>query len=65
MLSYDCFKDGVYQFCRTDDWQHFTLVRETKTEGVFTPRHGSIIQITDEEYHALTSYYTKTPKNDE
>ena len=54
MLSYDCFKDGVYQFCRiSDDWQHFTLVHETKTDGKFTPRHGSIIQITEEEYRVF------------
>lgn len=59
MLSYDCFKDGVYQFCRTDDWQHFTLVHETKTKGVFTPRHGSIIQITDGEYQTLASHFFK------
>ena len=62
MLSYDCFKDGVYQFCRTDDWQHFTLVHETKTEGVFTPRHGSIIPITDEEYETLTSFFFEPKK---
>ena len=57
MLSYDCFKDGVYQFCRTDDFRHYELVHETKTEGVFTPRHGSILQITEQEYRRLVDAY--------
>ena len=57
MLSYDCFKDGVYQFCRTRDFRHYELVHETKTEGNFTPRHGSILQISEQEYqHLLKSY---------
>ena len=60
MLSYDCFKDGVYQFCRiSDNWQHFTIVHETKTEGIFTPRHGGIIQITDDEYQTLLRAFGK------
>ncbi len=57
ILMYDCHKDGKYQFCKTTDWQHFELVRETKTEGVFTPRHGTTIQITEEEYQRLKNYY--------
>ena len=57
MLSYDCFKDGVYQFCRTRDFRHYELVHETKTEGNFTPRHGGIIQITDAEYKRLINNY--------
>ena len=58
MLSYDCFKDGFYQFCRiSPDWQQFTLVQETKTEGMFTPRHGGIIQITDDEYRLLLNNF--------
>ena len=57
MLSYDCYKDGVYQFCRTGDFRHYELVNETKTEGNYTPRHGSIIQITEEEYLRLKEAY--------
>ena len=57
ILMYDCFKDGKYQFCKTTDWKHFELVRETKTEGGFTPRHGTTIQITEEEYQRLKGYY--------
>lgn len=57
ILSYDCFKDGVYQFCRIRDFRHYELVHETKTEGNFTPRHGGIIQITDAEYKRLINNY--------
>ena len=57
ILSYDCFKDGVYQFCRTKDFRDYELVHETKTEGKFTPRHGGIIQITEMEYQLLLKTY--------
>lgn len=53
MLGYDCFRDGVYQFCKIHDFRSYELVCETKTEGNFTPRHGSIIQITDDEYERI------------
>ena len=53
MLGYDCFRDGVYQFCKIHDFRSYELVYETKTEGNFTPRHGSIIQITDDEYERI------------
>lgn len=64
MLGYDCYKDGVYQFCSTSDWQQFDLVHETKTEGIFTPRHGSILQITDEEYHQLINFLQSPTTSD-
>ena len=61
ILSYDCFADGVYHFCKTTDLQHFELVRETPMTGTFTPRHGSVMRITDEEYQRLKSYYREQP----
>lgn len=63
MLSYDCFKDGVYQFCRTRDFRHYELVHETKAEGNFTPRHGSILQISEQEYQHLLKSYGKVLNN--
>lgn len=53
ILCYDCFRDGTFQFCRTQDLQTFTLERTTKATGVFTPRHGSVIHITEQEYRRL------------
>lgn len=53
MLGYDCFRDGKYQFCKTDNLRDFTLVRETTNDDVFNPRHGSVILITDAEKQML------------
>ena len=57
ILSYDCFKDNVYQFSRTTDFRNYELIHETKTKGDFTPRHGSIIQITKKEYCKLLRHH--------
>ena len=59
VLAYDCFADGVFHFCTTTDFEHFTLSRETKTTGVFTPRHGSIIPLTEAEYLQLINHKWK------
>ncbi len=57
LLGYDCFRDGIYQICRTDDWTSFQLVRETKADGNFTPRHGSVISISRKEMRRLLRTY--------
>ena len=53
-LMYDCYTAGHYQFTRTDDLRSFRWVADTKTSGAFTPRHGTVIQITPKEYKQLT-----------
>lgn len=57
VLAYDCYADGVFHFCTSTDLVNFTLVRETKTAGNFTPRHGSILPITTREYERLMNFY--------
>lgn len=57
VLCYDCYRDGIFQFCRTSDLQHFTLERSTKATGTFTPRHGSVIHITKKEYKRLVKAF--------
>jgi hypothetical protein len=52
-LMYDCYRDGHYQFTKSDDLKHFTFVQNTETKGLFTPRHGTVIQITKKEYKRL------------
>lgn len=59
VLAYDCYADGVFHFCISTDLSSFTLVRETKTDGNFTPRHGSVLPITQREYERLITYYMK------
>ena len=53
ILCYDCHRDGIFQFCLTEDLKNFTLERSTKENGSFTPRHGSVIQINKDEYQRL------------
>lgn len=49
ILMYDCYMDGHYQFCASDDLENFTLRAQTATSGAFTPRHGTVIPLTPEE----------------
>lgn len=53
-LMYDCYMNGHYQFARsTDSLNTFSFVQDTQTKGLFTPRHGTTIQITRREYKRL------------
>jgi len=52
-LMYDCYRDHHYQFCKSDDLMKFTFVQNTQTSGKFTPRHGTVIQISQKEYDKL------------
>lgn len=49
VLMYDCYSNGYYQFCTSTDLTTFTWVQNTYTSGAFTPRHGTVIPVTDAE----------------
>ena len=53
ILMYDCYMNGHYQFCSSPDLFQFTFRQNTATQGTFTPRHGTVIPITEEEYQIL------------
>ena len=53
ILMYDCYMNGHYQFCSSPDLYTFTFRKNTATSGSFTPRHGTVIPITDVEYYRL------------
>ena len=53
ILMYDCYMNGHYQFCSSPDLFNFTFRKNTTTQGAFTPRHGTVIPITEEEYQML------------
>lgn len=53
VLMYDCYGNGYYQFCTSEDLSHFTLKAQTEKNGKFHPRHGSVITISDEEKEKL------------
>lgn len=56
ILMYDCYNNGYYQFCRGDlkDFQYFA---DSPHHGNFTPRHGSVILITDAEAQRLIAAF--------
>ena len=60
ILMYDCYSSGYYQFCSSPDLQTFTWVKNTKTSGAFTPRHGTVIPLTQAEADALLAAYPAT-----
>jgi len=57
IVMYDCYGNGHYQFCKSSDLKTFEVVQNTKTEGMFTPRHGTIIPITQAEKDRLLKEY--------
>ena len=57
ILMYDCYTSGYYQFCSTTDFQTFNFVKNTTTSGAFTPRHGTVIPLTQAETEALLEAY--------
>jgi len=53
VVMYDCYGAGHYQFCKSADLKTFEWVADTKTQGMFTPRHGTIMPITQAEKDRL------------
>ena len=60
IVMYDCYSAGHYQFCTSEDLKTFKFVQDTKTQGVFTPRHGTMIPITQAEKNRLLSAFGST-----
>lgn len=52
-LMYDCFRNGMYQFCRSSNLEDFQLTAQTEKHGSFTPRHGTVMSITRKELQRL------------
>ena len=53
IIMYDCYGNGHYQFCKSEDLKTFKFVQNTEMKGKFTPRHGTIIPITRAEKERL------------
>lgn len=53
ILMYDCYGSGYYQFCESTDLLNFKLKAQTNTSGMFTPRHGTVLPVTDEEVKTI------------
>ena len=52
ILMYDVYMDGAYQFTESTDLEAFRNIDSEVTMD-FHPRHGSVMQITDDEYRRL------------
>ncbi|WP_345955565.1 family 43 glycosylhydrolase [Mucilaginibacter sp. PAMB04168] len=52
ILMYDIYTKGKYQFTKTTDFEHFTVVDEQVSMD-FHPRHGTVMPITKTEAEAL------------
>jgi hypothetical protein len=58
VLMYDCYMNGHYQFCTSPSLdQKFKFKQNTKTEGAFTPRHGTVIAISQSELDTLNKAF--------
>ncbi len=57
IIMYDCYGNGHYQFCKSEDLKTFQFVQNTEVKGAFTPRHGTIIPITRAERDRLLKEY--------
>ena len=53
IIMYDCYGNGHYQFCKSEDLKTFKFIQNTEMKGKFTPRHGTIIPITRAEKERL------------
>lgn len=60
VLMYDCYMNGHYQFCTSDDLKTFKFKQNTETKGAFTPRHGTVIAITKKELKRLQETFPNT-----
>lgn len=57
ILIYDLYTSGAYQFTKSNDLVNFSIVGNTSMD--FSPRHGTVIQITWKEARAISNIFTK------
>ena len=57
VMMLDCYSDGKFVLQQTEDMVSFKRVDPKYYDFNFSPRHGSVIHITDEEYDALIARF--------
>lgn len=60
ILMYDVYTKGRYEFTRSDDLEHFSLLNQQVTMD-FHPRHGTVLPITAREAQALREKWDNAP----
>jgi hypothetical protein len=56
ILMYDLYTSGKYQLTESDDLENFKVI-DSAVSMNFTPRHGTVIPITEEEGARLTQHW--------
>lgn len=59
IMIMDSYTKGRYVMQETTDFINFTKVDEKDYDLDFSPRHGSMLLISDEEYERVTSHFEK------
>ncbi|MGJ5641287.1 family 43 glycosylhydrolase [Formosa sp. S-31] len=62
ILMYDMYTSGTYQFTKSNDLEHFTVVDDAISMN-FHPRHGTVIRITEKEKQALLKQWGTLDKS--
>lgn len=57
VMMLDCYSNGKFVLQQTEDMTSFKRVDPKYYDFGFSPRHGSVIWITDEQYDALIARY--------
>lgn len=57
LLISDAYTSGYFVMAHSEDMKNFETLKQGKYGFNFTPRHGSIIPITEEQYNALLEAY--------
>lgn len=55
VLMYDCYGSGYYEYCTSKDLSTFTYKTRSNNSGNYTPRHGTTIPVTAEEWQRLVA----------
>lgn len=62
ILMYDMYTSGTYQFTKSSDLEHFTVVDDAISMN-FHPRHGTVIRITENEKDNLLNQWGTIDKS--
>ena len=60
VMIMDEYGEGRYFAQQTEDMEHFTKLRRSDYSFAVSPRHGSVVAITDAQYDALVAAFGKS-----
>jgi hypothetical protein len=63
ILMYDVYTAGYYQFTRSMDLEQFTAIPSNSVSMDFSPRHGTVIPLTQQEMMAVRVKWDKSLNN--